>query len=137
MSPPKNKLKITWSYLTVPSGNKLKISCYYDVGEVSITVADHDGNRRVMSKIMVHTRRTTILVEILDLQAKPDEEAKAIAAFRGESNCSPFDQFSKMVGKKVALRKLFDQDKDHLLAKTDRRAIVQKLLPKLFRKENL
>jgi len=56
------------------------------------------------------------------------------SVLKGESVCAPEDQFNYYLGKKIALRKMFDADPDHvLLTIQDRHDICEFCMPKLFR----
>lgn len=105
------------SILTLPSGKEAKLKVNYGHGEVE--------RMRKGKKEKVGTRLTSIKLTITNAQNPIDLE--------GESNCVPEDNFNKTEGKRLALKKLFNKDKERvILSKADRQAIVKKLCPCFF-----
>ena len=60
----------------------------------------------------------------------------SVVCFEGKATCSPNENFSRLQGRRRALRKAFEQDVGHrVLSKSDRRAICQRVLSAFFPKK--
>ncbi len=53
----------------------------------------------------------------------------------GRSCCKPPDKFDRVVGKRLALAHLFEQDTGHTLSRKDRTAIMERCVPQLYKKK--
>ena len=105
--------------LTVDLGGKLKAEVEIDYGE----------------KLMEHLRNApTTPHRTASVTIKIRDGKKTVGKLNGIAYCSPFDQFDKAKGKKLALMRAFSKDqekkkKKSLLTKGRRRKVFQAIFP--------
>ena len=112
--------------VTLPSGNKVKIRVRYGTDFITKKAKDPWGQivRKDGEPVKVKVEVPSTFLRIIFSDKKK---------FTSRSCCKPPDVFSRLTGKKFALKHLLEQDPNKkLFSNEDRKFLYQVLCPKFF-----
>lgn len=91
---------------------------------------------RIMHSSTVAGRERFTLVRLIITFSSPSDQQPVVTSFEAISTCHPPDPFCRGVGRYVAARKLLKKLARSALSKADRGAVMEKIVPELFGKDN-